>query len=117
VARGIIAFFLSVCFSFCPVKYLSLLVSLYIGRFSVLVFCQFWVSVLNCFVVLYTSLKSGLVNGLFCVCKTFVRINVLKMSPYSPKHPLRHNGPAMKRWELIPDFPSKCRVAKAVILF
>jgi hypothetical protein len=33
----------------------------------------------------------------FCVCKTFVRINVLKMSPYSPKHPLRHNGPAMKR--------------------
>jgi hypothetical protein len=28
-----------------------------------------------------------------------------------------YNGPAMKRWGIKPGIPSKCRVAKAVILF
>jgi hypothetical protein len=68
-------------------------------------FVSFGCPFLNCFIVFIDVFKSGLVNGLFCVFKIFVRINVLKMSPYSPKHPLRHNGPAMKRKGMMPDVP------------
>jgi hypothetical protein len=47
--EGLLRFSLLVCFSFCPVKGLSLLGSLYIDRFAVLVFFQFWMSVFKLF--------------------------------------------------------------------